>query len=104
MDYNRTTTLFKPKSKVPKISAESCIIEFLQQLAPGTIIGSHHIQIDAQQWTLRTYKKRFNPDTFMRKFRGIKNEKTHMLKNAGISLKEVSAYKGEKSWEIQPIS
>ena len=91
-------------SKAPKLSVENLIIEFLQQLAPGTVIGSHHIQIDAQQWTLRTYKKRFNPDTFMRKFRGIKNEKTHMLKNAGISLKEVSAYKGEKSWEIQHIS
>jgi len=104
MDFNFARPTKSVGSKVPKLSVENLIIEFLQQLPPGTVIGSHHIQIDAPQWAYSTYKKRFNPDTFMRKFRGIKNEKDYMLKNAGVSLKEVSVFKGEKSWEIQHTS
>tara|TARA_R100000742_G_C4279466_1_gene104112 strand:- start:2088 stop:2399 length:312 start_codon:yes stop_codon:yes gene_type:complete len=103
MDYTRKAS-HRSKPRIPKISVESLIIEFLQRLETGTVIGSHHIQIDAPQWAFNTYSKRFNPDTFMRKFRGIKNEKDYMLKNAGITLKEVVKFKGEKSWEIQRIS
>jgi len=37
----------------------------------------------------------------MRKFRGIKNEKTYMLNNSGVTLKELNIGGKEKTWEVQ---
>ena len=83
------------------LNSEDLIVEWLTQIPNKSIIGSHHIQIDVAQWIRETYGKMFNPDTLMRKFRGIKNEKTFMLNNSGVTLKELNAGGKEKTWEVQ---
>ena len=82
------------------LNSEKLIIEWLSQIPHGSVIGSHHIQIDVAQWIRQTYGKMFNPDTLMRKFRGIKNEKTYMLNNADITLREIDRGGKEKNWEV----
>ena len=86
--------------KQNKLNSEHLIIEWLAQIPHKSIIGSHHIQIDVAQWIRQTYGTMFNPDTLMRKFRGIKNDKSWMFSDAGITLKEVSRGGKEKSWEV----
>tara|TARA_R110000824_G_scaffold164174_1_gene340318 strand:- start:1668 stop:1982 length:315 start_codon:yes stop_codon:yes gene_type:complete len=83
------------------LNSEALIIEWLSQIPHGSIIGSHHIQIDVAKWIRDTYGKIFNPDTLNRKFRGIKNEKTHMLNDAGITLKELNLHGKEQTWKVQ---
>ena len=96
--------LRSPKSINSTLNSEKLIVEWLSQIPHKSVIGSHHIQIDVAQWIRQTYGKMFNPDTLMRKFRGIKNDKTHMLDNAGITLKEVSRGGKEKTWEVLNIT
>ena len=82
------------------LNSEKLIVEWLSQIPHRSVIGSHHIQIDVAQWIRQTYGKMFNPDTLMRKFRGIKNDKTYMLDDAGVTLKEVNRGGKEKTWEV----
>ena len=83
------------------LNSEDLIVEWLSQIPNGSVISSHNIQIDVAQWIRETYGKMFNPDTLMRKFRGIKNEKTYMLKNSNVVLKELDKGRKEKTWEVQ---
>ena len=83
------------------LNSEDLIVEWLSQIPNGSVISSHNIQIDVAQWIRETYGKMFNPDTLMRKFRGIKNEKTYMLKNSNVVLKELDKGGKEKTWEVQ---
>ena len=70
-----------------KYNSEDLIVEWLSMIPHQSVIGS-------------TYGIFFNPDTLMRKFRGIKNEKQYMLKDAGVILKRVKTQGKEKSWEV----
>jgi len=83
-----------------KYNSEDLIVEWLSMIPHQSVIGSHHIQMDVAQWIKSTYGVFFNPDTLMRKFRGIKNEKQYMLKDAGVILKRVKTQGKEKSWEV----
>jgi hypothetical protein len=83
------------------LNSEELICRYLSHAVPhGSIIGSHHIQLDLPRWIEQQYGQMFNPDTLMRKFRGIKNTKQFMLRNAGVTLEEVNQGSREKNWKV----
>ena len=83
------------------LNSEDLIIEWLNLLPNGQIIGSHHIQDDVRQWIYRTYQKRINADTLARKFRGLRADKINKLENAGLELKDNGTLHGENSWILK---
>lgn len=85
------------------MKTKQIMIRFLDSY-PGTIIGSHNLQLEIPKFAQNIYGKYVNPETVSREWRKLREDKEFLKLNGYSIIEDMTAKGKEKKFIIRRIN